>query len=87
MITGGSSYDGLTSGSFSGGYKPLRPNELSYDEYGGLGFLAGWIPDTHFSERGREGRLIRLVLHKQFDFLLIKQNTYLILTRGFARFT
>lgn len=59
MITGGSSYDGLTYGAFSGGYKPLRPDELSYDEYGGLGFLAGWLPDTHFSERGREARLIR----------------------------
>ncbi|XP_046650061.1 cyanophycinase-like [Daphnia pulicaria] len=61
MITGGSSYDGLTYGAFSGGYKPLRPDELSYDEYGGLGFLAGWLPDTHFSERGREARLIRVL--------------------------
>lgn len=33
---------------------------LSYDEKGGLGIMpAGWVLDTHFSERGREGRLIR----------------------------
>jgi cyanophycinase len=79
MITGGSSYDGLTYGAFSGGYKPLRPDELSYDEYGGLGFLASWIPDTHFSERGREARLIRLVSFNSL-FLIINTNSYLTFT-------
>ena len=60
MITSGSSWDALTYGSFSGGPKPLYPNDLTYDEKGGLGFLAaGWVIDTHFSERGRECRLIR----------------------------
>lgn len=62
MITSGASWDSLTYGAFSGGPKPLRPNDLTYDENGGLGLLdAGWVTDTHFSERGREGRLIRLV--------------------------
>ncbi len=59
MITSGDSWDALVRGSFSGGSKPLFPNDLTYDEYGGLGFLSGWVPDTHFSERGRESRLIR----------------------------
>ncbi|XP_057371027.1 cyanophycinase-like [Daphnia carinata] len=61
MITGGSSYDGLIYGAFSGGPNSNNPGDLSYDEHGGLGFLAGWVPDTHFSERGREARLIRLL--------------------------
>jgi cyanophycinase len=61
MITDGSSYDGLVYGAFSGGSNSSNPGSLSYNEHGGLGFLAGWIPDTHFSERGREARLIRLV--------------------------
>ena len=85
MITGGSSYEGLNNGAVSGGYKPLRPNELSYDEYGGLGFLSGWIPDTHFSERGREGRLIRLVSYISL-FLNDKHKMILIFFKGFARF-
>ncbi|KAK4019862.1 hypothetical protein OUZ56_001866 [Daphnia magna] len=61
MITGGSSYDALIYGAFSGGPNSNNPGDLSYDEHGGLGFLAGWVPDTHFSERGREARLIRLL--------------------------
>lgn len=59
MITDGTSYDGLVYGAFSGGPNPDNPGSLCYDEHGGLGFLAGWLPDTHFSERGREARLIR----------------------------
>lgn len=61
MITSGSSWNALTYGAFSGGPKPLNPDYLTYDEKGGLGLLTGWVTDTHFSERGREGRLIRLV--------------------------
>lgn len=59
MITGGVSWNALAYGSYSGGPKPLYPDDLSYDEYGGLGLLPLWLPDTHFSQRGREGRLIR----------------------------
>ncbi|XP_046650060.1 cyanophycinase-like [Daphnia pulicaria] len=61
MITDGTSYDGLVYGAFSGGPNPDNPGSLCYDEHGGLGFLAGWLPDTHFSERGREARLIRVL--------------------------
>ncbi len=65
MITGGSSYSGLTYGAYGGGpTNPDNPGTLSYDEHGALGFLPGWIIDTHFSERGREGRLIRFVSNK-----------------------
>lgn len=59
MVTGGVSWNALVSGASSGGPKPLRPDDLTYDEHGGLGLLPKWLPDTHFSQRGREGRLIR----------------------------
>ena len=72
------------SGAFPGGPNDEYPYDLTYYEYGGLGFLPGFILDTHFryntlhlvltlislklvlwtatvSERGREGRLIRLL--------------------------
>lgn len=59
MITGGTSWNALTYGAYSGGPNTPNSNDLSYDEHGGLGFLQGWVLDSHFSERGREGRLIR----------------------------
>jgi len=52
----------LTFGAFPGGYNDLYPYDLSYNENGGLGFMDGFLLDSHFSERGREGRFIRLVL-------------------------
>ncbi|KAK2714599.1 hypothetical protein QYM36_008974 [Artemia franciscana] len=61
MITSGRPYDSLVYGSYSGGPDPVYPDDLTYDENGGLGLLNGYIPDTHFSERGREARLIRLL--------------------------
>ena len=49
-------------GAYAGGYNPQYPNDLSYDEHGGLGFMpSSFLLDTHFSERGRESRLIRLL--------------------------
>ena len=64
MITGGISWNALVYGAFSGGPKPLYPDDLTYDEHGGLGFLQNWVVDTHFSERGREARLIRFAILK-----------------------
>lgn len=61
MITGGTSYNALAYGAYIGDPDPDYPNDLSYDGKGGLGFLANWVVDTHFSERGREGRLIRYI--------------------------
>lgn len=62
MITGGTSWNALTNGAHSGGPSPDYPSgDLTYDEHGALGIFPRWVLDTHFSERGREGRLIRLV--------------------------
>lgn len=59
MVTGGVSWNALTHGAFPG--TPSSSSDLSYESFGGLGFLQGWLVDSHFSERGREGRLIRYV--------------------------
>ncbi|XP_072046608.1 cyanophycinase-like [Amphiura filiformis] len=61
MINGGLSYEALRYGASSGGYNPNYPDDLSYDEFGGIGMVSGMVLDSHFSTRGREGRLIRLV--------------------------
>lgn len=61
MITGGSINESLIYGAFSRGLNSNNPGHLSYDEHGGLGFLANWFPESHFSELGREARMIRLV--------------------------
>ena len=42
------SYDGLLYGAYPGGFDPRYPDDLSYDEFGGVGFISGMIPDTHF---------------------------------------
>ena len=39
----------------------LPEDTLTYWPDGGLGLLPGWTLDTHFSERGRELRLLRLM--------------------------
>lgn len=39
----------------------LPEDTLTYWPEGGLGLLPGWTLDTHFSERGRELRLLRLM--------------------------
>lgn len=60
MITAGESYYSLK-------YKAQENMDnnidiVSYDKYGGLGiFTLGLYLDTHFSCRGRDGRLIGLI--------------------------
>jgi len=56
MITGGTSASALREGAREG--RP-RGDDLTYRR-GGLGFFTLGIPDTHFSQRDRPGRLIRL---------------------------
>jgi len=61
MITGGYSWEACVYGAFPGGYNDNYPYDLSYNELGGLGFMQNYLLDTHFSQRGREARLIRLI--------------------------
>lgn len=57
MITGGLSWDALRYGAHTA---DSNEDHLTYDAAGGLPFFPFGILDTHFSNRGREGRLIRL---------------------------
>ncbi|XP_019619663.1 PREDICTED: uncharacterized protein LOC109466391 [Branchiostoma belcheri] len=56
----GLSYNALAHGT-SDSYNPNTPDEVAYNRSGGLGLAPGFVVDVHFSEKGREGRLIRLL--------------------------
>lgn len=96
MITNGDSYNAMQFGAFdlpppavgcdkdqscSNG---LAENHLTYSGGGGLGLFRWGVLDTHFSERGRQGRLIRLLHDTQSRFGFgIDENTGLLV--GFGR--
>ncbi|GAB4108516.1 MAG: hypothetical protein OHK0022_59980 [Roseiflexaceae bacterium] len=82
MITGGESYEALRYAprtSISTSY----PDDLSYDPRGGFG-LFGYGPiDTHFSERGRQGRIIRLASATGKSMAYgVDENTALVVTNA-----
>lgn len=72
MVTSGNSFNALVNGAFSqeaphsGCSKDsscpagIQERDLTYNENGGLGLFPWGILDTHFSERARHGRLIKL---------------------------
>ncbi|WP_214000402.1 cyanophycinase [Arsukibacterium sp.] len=96
MITNGDSFNAMQFGAFdlpapavgcdkdqscSNG---LAENHLTYNGGGGLGLFRWGVLDTHFSERGRQGRLIRLLHDTQSRFGFgIDENTGLLV--GFGR--
>ena len=62
MINGGVSYYGVRDGAYVFTDTHLKdPDDLLYDPLGGLGFFPLGLIDTHFANRGREGRFIRLI--------------------------
>ncbi|KAL9655095.1 hypothetical protein ABK040_008876 [Willaertia magna] len=75
MITGGVSYEAIINGAFN--YS--NGDNLSFDNKGGFGFFPIGVLDTHFSERGRQGRIIRLAsfVNERYAFG-IDENTALI---------
>ena len=59
VINGGRSYESLVSGSWD--RRAVEDaDHLTYDSLGGLQIMSGVLIDAHFSEKGRQGRLIRL---------------------------
>ena len=80
MITNGDSYNAMQFGAFDlPAPKPgcdkdqscsngLAQDHLTYRSGGGLGLFNFGVLDTHFSERGRQGRLIRLLNDSQSRF-------------------
>jgi cyanophycinase len=60
MIMGGVSYNALLNGAFPDGEK-VGPDDLIYDPLGGIEMMDSYQLYSHFGERGRQGRLIRLL--------------------------
>lgn len=82
MITGGESYEALRyppRTSISSSY----PDDLSYDPKGGFGLFSYGPIDTHFSERGRQGRIIRLASATgKSSAYGVDENTALVVTNA-----
>lgn len=77
MITGGESVNALTQKRV--GERGDR-HDLTYEPRGGLGFFPLGLLDTHFSERGRQGRLLRLAAETGTRFAFgVDENTALVL--------
>ncbi len=75
MIDGGTNYDVLV-----GGYP-----SSAYVESGGLGLFTLGVTDTHFSERARETRLIKLLQQQQTRFGFgVDETTALIVRQEVA---
>ena len=81
MITNGETYEALRDGSVSFIGSPPFDNTLYYNPLGGLGFFDYGLIDSHFSERGRQGRLIRLASDLGVDMTYgVDENTSLVVT-------
>ncbi|HZU68492.1 MAG TPA: cyanophycinase [Ktedonobacteraceae bacterium] len=82
MITGGESYEAIRNGAFPY-IQEDHLNDLSYDPAGGFGMFTYGLLDTHFTERGRQGRLIRLAAdtHTPMGYG-IDQDTGLLITNA-----
>ncbi len=95
MVTGGESYYGLRYGVYTSlGTSTALPtsanadprvtttsysDRLAYDSAGGFGFFSHGILDTHFSERGRQGRIVRLAWNRAVELAFgVDENTALI---------
>lgn len=95
MVTGGESYYGLRYGVYTSlGTSTAVPtsanadprvtttnyiDRLSYDTAGGFGFFSHGVLDTHFSERGRQGRIVRLAWNRAVELAFgVDENTALI---------
>ncbi len=90
MITGGESYEALRDPDEDLCVQedwydlfdecPDR-DDLSYYPDGGFGFFNYGLLDTHFAERGRQGRLVRLAWEKYIDDAYAPdENTALVVT-------
>ncbi|GAB4364657.1 MAG: hypothetical protein Kow00121_00510 [Elainellaceae cyanobacterium] len=79
MITEGESYEAVLNGPNSLVGSPPFVRDLYYNPLGGLGFFDYGILDSHFSERGRQGRLIRLASDLEVPLTFgVDENTALI---------
>ncbi|MDJ0676218.1 MAG: cyanophycinase [Calothrix sp. MO_167.B42] len=80
MITSGESYEALKHGFHISTAKKSR-KKSSYDKQGGFGFFKYGTLDTHFAERGRQGRIVRLAWDTGIqDAYAPDENTALVVT-------
>lgn len=63
MLTGGESYPALRFGAMA----MASGDSLAYDPSGGFGLFSYGILDTHFGQRGRQGRVLRLAADLRRD--------------------
>ncbi|MBD2103027.1 cyanophycinase [Leptolyngbya sp. FACHB-261] len=81
MITEGESYEALVNGSTALIGTPPLVRDLYYNPLGGLGFFEYGLTDSHFSERGRQGRTIRLASDLGIPTVYgVDENTALVVT-------
>ena len=90
MITGGQSYEALRDPDEELCVQEdwddlfdecLDRDDLSYYPDGGFGFFNYGLLDTHFAERGRQGRLVRLAWEEYIDDAYAPdENTALVVT-------
>jgi cyanophycinase len=79
IITEGESYEAALKGSTSLIGSPPFVRDLYYNPLGGLGFFNYGLLDSHFSERGRQGRIIRLASDLEVPLAFgVDENTALI---------
>jgi cyanophycinase len=64
MVSGGLSYQALVNGAYDH-IDDENLDNLSYDKAGGFGFFSYGFLDTHFGTRGRQGRMIVLMMEFQ----------------------
>lgn len=86
MIIGGKSERAIVEGAQEGYHSDL--SILTYIEEGGFGFFNYGILDTHFSERGREGRAIRLASDTGNEMVFgLDETTALVVTEAHSPHT
>ncbi|PSB18290.1 hypothetical protein C7B76_08550 [filamentous cyanobacterium CCP2] len=83
MITEGESYEALVNDATPLVGSPPFVRDLFYNPLGGLGFFNYGLLDSHFSERGRQGRIVRLAdeVGESLTFG-VDENTALIVTNA-----
>lgn len=84
MIAGGESYEALVHPALDHICATRDcEDDLQYDIQGGLSLFSLGILDTHFSQRGRQGRLVRLASLFNLDFAFgVDETTGLIVSEG-----
>ncbi|WP_269532969.1 cyanophycinase [Chitinimonas sp. BJYL2] len=83
MITGGDSYNALVYGTVAAPGTGLRAFDLTVDNGGGLKLFNYGAIDTHFGQRGRQGRIVRQALDAGQNFAYgVDENTALVVTNA-----